>query len=133
MRKIICTFLYFFTFIQVVNAQYYKEHYIAPAPWQYWSTANEIVIGTLSPTPVDVELRKSDGTLLTFLTVSAGNPISYRFEGTASALTSNQINQNYTDRGLFVEAEEPVLVNMRNIASDASLLTASTKRKCISG
>lgn len=47
-----------------VQAQYYKEHYIAPAPWQYWSDANEIVIGTTEPTAtVSVELRKSDGTL----------------------------------------------------------------------
>ncbi|WHT40262.1 hypothetical protein QNH98_06610 [Myroides sp. mNGS23_01] len=41
-----------------VFAQYYKTHHIAPAPWQYWSTANQIVIGTLSATPVDVVLKK---------------------------------------------------------------------------
>ena len=45
-------------------SQYYTQHYIAPAPWQYWSAANEIVIGTTETTaPVSVDLRKSDGPL----------------------------------------------------------------------
>ncbi len=113
----ICIFLIFCTNL---NAQYYKEHYIAPAPWQYWSTANEIVIGTLSAAPATVQLKKSDGTLLTTLTVALDAPVSYRFAGDAFALTRNLPDVNYTDRGLIVEATEPVLVNLRNIATDAS-------------
>ncbi|MGS4346563.1 gliding motility-associated C-terminal domain-containing protein [Myroides odoratus] len=104
-----------------VSAQYYKMHHIAPAPWQYWSTANQIVIGTLSTDPVEVQLKKSDGTLLTTLTVTANNPISYRFVGTANTQNRNVINTTYNDRGLLVEATAPVLVNMRNIASDATV------------
>lgn len=104
-----------------VFAQYYKTHHIAPAPWQYWSTANQIVIGTLSTTPVEVVLKKSDGTVLTTLNVTANNPISYRFVGTANTLNRNVVNTTYNDRGLLVEATEPVLVNMRNIASDATV------------
>lgn len=100
--------------------QYYNKHYIAPAPWQYWSTANEIVIGTLSTENVSVDLKKSDGTLLTTLTVSVNTPVSYRFVGNAFTTSWNQVNQNYTDRGIIVDATEPVLVNLRNIASDAS-------------
>lgn len=118
MKKIILSFFFFICAVFISNAQYYKEHYIAPAPWQYWSTANEIVIGTLSASPVSVELKKSDETPLATLTVSSGNPVSYRFEGDAFAINANQANQNYTDRGLIIEAEEPVLINMRNIASD---------------
>ncbi|MGG5506533.1 MULTISPECIES: DUF7507 domain-containing protein [unclassified Myroides] len=104
-----------------VFAQYYKQHFIAPAPWQYWSTANQIVIGTLSVDPVDVILKKSDGTELTTLTVTANNPVSYRFQGEANGLTRNAVDTTYDDRGLVVEASEPVLINLRNIASDATV------------
>lgn len=102
------------------NAQYYEEHHIAPAPWQYWSDANEIVIGTLSATPVQVTLSKSDGTLITDqLFVTVDNPISYRFPGSPNGLTRNAPGETHTDRGLIVEATAPVLINLRNIASDA--------------
>ncbi|MBB1148784.1 gliding motility-associated C-terminal domain-containing protein [Myroides sp. NP-2] len=104
-----------------VYAQYYKNHHIAPAPWQYWSTANQIVIGTLSSDPVNVTLKKSDGTNLTTLTVTVNNPVTYRFAGEANTLTRNVLDTTYDDRGLLVEASEPVLVNLRNIASDASV------------
>lgn len=100
------------------SAQYTTKHYIAPAPWQYWSNSNEIVIGTLSTTPVQVTLRKSDGTLITdALTVVVNAPISYRFVG-SSFIQRNEVNQLYNDRGLIVEATAPVLVNLRNIDSD---------------
>lgn len=109
-----------------VQAQYYKEHYIAPAPWQYWNDANEIVIGTTEPAAtVSVELRKSDGTLITNLTLTANNPVSYRFQGAFTATPRNDINTVYDDRGLIVTASHPVLVNLRNIASDAPLSTAA--------
>ncbi len=104
-----------------VFAQYYKNHHIAPAPWQYWSTANQIVIGTLSTEPVEVVLKKSDGTDLTTLTVTVNNPVSYRFVGEANTLNRNAIDTTYDNQGLLVEASEPVLVNLRNIASDATV------------
>ena len=103
-----------------VFAQYYKQHYIAPAPWQYWSTANQIVIGTLSTSPVEVTLKKSDGTEITTLSVTADNPVSYRFPGEANTLTRNAVDTTYDDRGLIIDASQPVLVNLRNIASDSS-------------
>lgn len=121
--KLLCkTFVILLFIISSIsaNAQYYSKHYVAPAPWQYWSDANEIVIGTLSPTPVQVTLSKSDGTLITDeLTVSIDNPISYRFPGSPNGLSRNTPGTTLTDRGLIVEAEAPVLVNLRNIASDA--------------
>ncbi len=86
-----------------VQAQYYKEHYIAPAPWQYWNDANEIVIGTTEPAAtVSVELRRSDGTLITNLTLTANNPVSYRFQGAFTATPQNDINTVYDDRGLIM-------------------------------
>lgn len=126
MKKLL--FLTFALFSGLAHAQYYTEHHIAPAPWQYWSTANEIVIGTLSATAIDVQVSKSDGTPLTVLSVSLDNPVSYRFVGNASAgdRSRNLIDQTYTDRGLVITSEEPVLVNVRNIASDATFLTTNT-------
>lgn len=108
------------------NAQYYDTHYIAPSPWQYWSQANELVISTKNPTPVTVTLKKSDGTLITTLTVIESTPLSYRFDGSPSILTRNLLNQIYDDRGLFIEATAPVLVNYRNIASDVIGTTINT-------
>src|SRR5690606_38624847 len=51
--------------------------------------------------------------------VSIDNPISYRFPGSPNGLSRNTPGTTLTDRGLIVEAEAPVLVNLRNIASDA--------------
>jgi len=116
MKKLL--FLFFILFSFKNYAQYYSKHYIAPAPWQYWSNSNEIVIGTLSTSTVQITIRKSDGTLITDqLTTTVNNPISYRFVG-SSFLASNQPDNTYTDRGIIVEATEPVLVNLRNIDSD---------------
>ncbi len=124
---LLITLLIFFTpGLQTINAQYALKHHIAPCPWQYWSTANEIVISTLASAPVQVKLYKSDNTLITTLTVNANSPLSYRFVGSAAALTRNLTDTNYDDRGLIVEAAEPVLVNLRNIASDATGLTTNT-------
>ncbi|MXN92997.1 T9SS type B sorting domain-containing protein [Flavobacterium sp. Sd200] len=112
--------LIFFVLINTLcNAQYAIKHYIAPSPWQYWSFANEIVVSTKESGNVSVSLYKSDGTAITTLTVTAAAPVSYRFTGTASALPRNTMGLTYNDRGLIVEATAPVLVNLRNIASDA--------------
>ncbi len=118
MKKI---FLFvFFAVSYWSNAQYATTHYIAPSPWQYWSNANEVVISTRETGTITVELRKSNGTLITTLSVTASSPVSYRFTGTASSLSRNDLGINYSDRGLIVTATAPVLVNMRNIASDSS-------------
>lgn len=102
-----------------VFAQYATTHHIAPAPWKYWSNANEIVIGTMSTEQVQVNLRKSDGTLVTNLTLTNLQPVSYRFEGQPSNNFYNIIGDIYNDIGLIVEASAPVMVNLRNIASDS--------------
>lgn len=102
-------------------AQYYTQHYIAPAPWQYWNDANEIVIGTIDPTnTVNVTISKSDGTLVTTLTVTANNPVSYRFANAITTTPQNALNVIENDKGLIVEASHPVMVNLRNIASDTA-------------
>ena len=101
------------------QAQNAETHYIAPSPWQYWSDANEIVVSTQEAGPLSVELKKSDGTPLTTLSVTAAAPVSYRFVGNPVTTPRNNTNTNYNDRGLIVTATGPVAINMRNIASDA--------------
>ena len=102
-------------------AQYYTQHYIAPAPWQYWNNANEIVIGTVEPnTTVTVDISKSDGTFITTLNVTENNPVSYRFTGAIATSTKNALNLIENDKGLIIEATHPVIVNLRNIASDTA-------------
>lgn len=110
----------FLSLTMSLRAQYYEEHFIAPAPWQYWSYANEIVIGTTSEEPVTVELKKSDGTLITTLNVTNESPTSHRFVGDPFTMVSirNELDQIYKDKGLIVQASAPVSVNLRNIASD---------------
>lgn len=110
----------------LVQSQYYDTHHIAPSPWQYWSQANEVVISTTDSNPVTVTLKKSDGTLITTLTVLESTPQSYRFTGSPASLTRNLLNQIYDDRGLIIEASAPVLVNYRNIASDVAGATTTT-------
>lgn len=108
-------------FSTVCFSQYYKQHYIAPAPWQYWNDANEIVIGTTEPgVTVVVDVKRSDGTLVTTLNVTENNPVSYRFTGTLTTTPKNALNTILDDRGLIVEADYPVIVNVRNIASDTA-------------
>src|SRR5690606_21005045 len=102
-------------------AQYYTQHYIAPAPWQYWNNANEIVIGTVEPnTTVSVDISKSDGTFITTLTVTENNPVSYRFTGAIATSPKNALNLIENDKGLIIESSHPVIVNLRNIASDTA-------------
>jgi len=110
-------------------AQYASTHYIAPSPWQYWSDANEIVVSTTAIGTITVNLKKSNGTALTTLTVTAANPVSYRFVGNPTTLGRNTVNTITSDRGLIVEATAPVSVNMRNIASD----TPGTSNTTIKG
>jgi len=127
--KEICTFIYskikiisllLFLIINYfnVNAQFYKQHYIAPAKWQYFSNANEIVIATNSTNTAHIALKKSDGTLLADLTATKGNPAVFRPTGSPSTRPSYAFNTILTDAGLIVTADQTVSVNVRNVASD---------------
>ncbi|WP_167335410.1 Calx-beta domain-containing protein [Pedobacter kyungheensis] len=102
----------------LVNAQTYKTHYIAPAPWQYWSQANELVV-TTNTTATSVTVKKSDGTLITTLTPTPTAPAVYRFVGNPNNIAANALNTILNDRGIIVEGNNPIAVNIRNVASDA--------------
>src|SRR5690554_3535288 len=118
--KLFFLVVFFFSFF-LAKSQYTNTHHIAPAPWQYWSNANEIVISTTEADTQDVtiDLFRSNGTFITTLTIPMGNSvISYIFQGSPLAAPRNQVGTTYNDRGLIVEASAPVLVNLRNIASD---------------
>jgi uncharacterized repeat protein (TIGR01451 family)/gliding motility-associated-like protein len=100
------------------SAQFYTKHYIAPAPWQYFSKSNEIVIATNSLTTVNITLTKSDGTLETTLTATKGNPAIYRFKLLAKDLPMYALDTVINAAGLIVSSDGPTSVNMRNVASD---------------
>ncbi|WP_132031641.1 HYR domain-containing protein, partial [Flavobacterium circumlabens] len=113
------SFLVFFFFINFnASAQFYTKHYIAPAPWQYFSKANEIVIATNSVAEINITVAKSDGTFITSLKAKKGTPAVYRFPLLAKNLPMNALDTVLTGAGLIVTADGPVAINLRNIASD---------------
>ncbi|OXA96273.1 T9SS type B sorting domain-containing protein [Flavobacterium hercynium] len=101
------------------SAQFYKKHYIAPAPWQYFSKANEIVIATNSTATVSITIAKSDGSTVATVTATKGAPAIYRFAGKPSAAPAFPFNTVLNAAGLIVTGTEPISINLRNVASDA--------------
>ncbi|QSW90622.1 gliding motility-associated C-terminal domain-containing protein [Flavobacterium endoglycinae] len=111
--------LFFLLLGFTASAQFYTKHYIAPAPWQYFSKANEIVIATNSTSTVNIVLAKSDGTVVANLTAVKGTPAVYRFTGLPSAAKPFALNTVLNAAGLIVTGTAPVSINLRNVASDA--------------
>ena len=113
---------FFIAFLLLISfsasAQFYTKHYIAPAPWQYFSKSNEIVIATNSETPVSIKLYRSNGVLETTLSAVKGAPAIYRFQLLAKDLPMHALNTVISGAGLIVESAGPTSVNMRNVASD---------------
>ncbi|MTH14819.1 DUF11 domain-containing protein, partial [Flavobacterium sp. LC2016-01] len=113
---------FFIAFLLLISynasAQFYTKHYIAPAPWQYFSKSNEIVIATNSVTPVTITLSRSNGVVETTLTAVKGSPAIYRFTLLAKNLPMYALNTVIDGAGLIVTSTGPTSVNMRNVASD---------------
>jgi hypothetical protein len=107
------------------NAQYTTKHYIAPSPWGYFDQYNEIVVTTLSTTPVTVTIQSSDGvtTYSNSLTTVAGAPLRYRFA--ARDAVANLPLTILSGQGLIVSAASPIGVQVRNIASDDYTIAGS--------
>jgi len=110
--------------LQQAKAQYTTTHYVAPSPWSYFTNANELVVTTLSTSPVVVTIKKSDGTLVSnSLTTVAGSPLRYRFS--QAGLAANPTNTILNSAGLIVSALTPIGLQIRNIASDYVGINAS--------
>ncbi|KAF2326859.1 Ig-like domain-containing protein, partial [Flavobacterium daemonense] len=113
---------FFIAFLLLISysasAQFYTKHYIAPAPWQYFSKSNEIVIATNSDTPVTITVARSNSTVETTLSAVKGNPAIYRFSLLAKNLPMYALNTVINGAGLIVTSTGPTSVNMRNVASD---------------
>jgi trimeric autotransporter adhesin len=100
------------------QAQYAIKHYVAPAPWNYSTSANEFVVAAgVSGTAV-VTITKSDGTAITTLNVTYGSPVAYRPTGTVAGTPANSVNVVYNDAGLIFTSTLPISVSVRNIESD---------------
>ena len=98
--------------------QFYRTHYVAPAPWQYVNNAFEFVIATNTTGVANVVVKKSDGTVITNLTTSQGSPTSYRPTIDASICPRYTLDTVLNDAGLIFTSNIPISVNLRNIASD---------------
>lgn len=118
--------LLFLTFVFITigikaNAQYSKTHYIAPAPWYYFDQTNELIVSTASTIPLNVEVKSSNGTLLTTLSVVQGLPIRYRFSNPpcgAACTPAHITNTLYNADGLIVSSTDKIAVSIRNVESD---------------
>ena len=121
-RKFRFFLIFFFLVIASIssNAQYYTKHYIAPASWQYFSDANDLVIATNSTAPTSVDISRSDGTAIATVSVVSGAPAVYRFVGDPGSLYKHPLNTVINGAGIIVTSSIPVSVNYRNIASDAN-------------
>ena len=115
MKKKLLLFL-LLCFIGVLKSfgQNYKTHYIAPAHWQYWSNAQELVV-TTNTLNTTVTVKKSDGTVVTTLNPTPTAPAVYRFVGNPDLVPINSLNTILSDRGMIVEGNSPITVNVRNI------------------
>ena len=102
-----------------VYSQYSTKHYIAAAPWDYSSNANEFVVSTVSAGTASVTITKSDGTAITTLSVTSGSPVAFRPNGNPALMPANAINTKYNDRGLIFTSNLPIAVSVRNVESDA--------------
>lgn len=100
------------------KAQFYSQHYIAPAPFYYFSDATELVIATDAASTVSVDIKKSDGTLVSTVTTTKGSPTVYRFSGNPTSFNYHEIDTILAGQGINITASEPVSVNLRNVASD---------------
>uniref|UniRef100_UPI003AAF764A Calx-beta domain-containing protein n=1 Tax=Flavobacterium sp. XS1P32 TaxID=3401726 RepID=UPI003AAF764A len=133
-KNLILIFLLFFI-SESVYSQYYTQHYIAPAPWRYFSDANELVVATESTTNVSVQVTRSDGTVITTLSVIKGTPAFYRFTGSPTAVGSEYyaLNTVVNGAGLNISAAKPISINIRNVASDALMPTSTSDANFIKG
>lgn len=118
-QKLYTTFLLILFASGNLLGQTYSKHYIAPAPWQYFNTAFEIVITTNVSSGVNAVVKKSDGTVITTLNPTATTPAVYRFTGTTQTPSNAaSLNTVLNGRGMIIEANFPITVNIRNVASD---------------
>ncbi|MFI0490020.1 hypothetical protein [Flavobacterium sp.] len=116
--KVIFLVLTIFLLSNGINAQYYKKHYIAPANWNYFTNANEIVVCTNSAITATITVSKSDGTFLTTLTATQGTPAVYRFLAIPNTLPVWSQSTVLNAAGLIITADQLISVNIRNVMSD---------------
>ncbi|RYF10598.1 MAG: hypothetical protein EOO42_22390, partial [Flavobacteriales bacterium] len=101
-----------------LKAQSYTKHYIAPAPWNYFTKANELVVTTASVTPVEVSVKNSNEVEIIKLYPKAGAPAVHRFTGVITDFPLHPLNAVISGAGIIVEATASININIRNIASD---------------
>ncbi|MGH2664925.1 MAG: hypothetical protein ACRDEC_03860, partial [Flavobacterium sp.] len=123
--------LLFFVLIMVsfdAAAQFYPRHYIAPADWNYFTNANEIVVCTNSALTANITISRSDGTVITSaLTATLGTPAVYRFAAAPNSAAVWGQSTVLNGAGIIVSADQPISVNLRNVMSDSGGFDAFIK------
>jgi len=99
-----------------VFSQLGSTHYLPPLHARVPITNATIYISTPFPTPINVTVSRGDGTLLTTLTISQGNPSSYEINvGNNSPIIANfiELNTPVTNKGIKLEASELFYTSLR--------------------
>lgn len=114
---------YILTFISSfpLFAQLGSTHYLPPLHARVPITNATIYISTPSPTPINVSISRGDGTLLTTLTISQGNPALYEINvGANSPIIANfsELNTPTSNKGIKLEASELFYASLRTYTTN---------------
>jgi len=97
-------------------AQLGSTHYLPPLHARIPITNATIYVSTPFPTPINVTLSRGDGTLLTTLTISQGNPALYEIDlGSDSPIIVNffDLNNVFQNKGIVMESSELFYASLR--------------------
>ncbi|MFT5891475.1 MAG: hypothetical protein ACI9Y7_001579, partial [Dokdonia sp.] len=128
--KYIAFLVFSFLYILPSIAQLGSTHYIPPLHARSGSDISTatVYVSTPFPTPINVAISRGDGTLLTTLTISQGNPALYNPGALASSpviVQNAQLNTPITNKGLILESTQLFYVSLRTYSfNHAGYLTA---------
>ncbi|SNS41795.1 IgGFc-binding protein, partial [Dokdonia pacifica] len=109
-------------------AQLGSTHYIPPLHGRISITDATVYLSTPFPTPINVTISRGDGTVLTTLTISQGNPAIYEpdlFANSPIVVQNSELNTPIADKGLILESTELFYVSLRTYNfNHAGYLTA---------
>ncbi|MFC4636658.1 IgGFc-binding protein, partial [Dokdonia ponticola] len=128
--KYIAFLLFSFLYIIPSIAQLGSTHYIPPLHARPGSdiTTATVYLSTPFPTPINVTISRGDGTILTTLTISQGNPALYNpgAAGNSPVIAqATELNTPIVGKGLILESTQLFYVSLRTYSfNHAGYLTA---------
>ncbi|WP_299215495.1 IgGFc-binding protein, partial [uncultured Dokdonia sp.] len=128
--KYIAFFLFSLVYIFPSTAQLGSTHYLPPLHARTGSdiTTATVYLSTPFPTPINVTISRGDGTFLTTLTISQGNPALYDpgvFINSPVIVQNSELNTPIVGKGLILESTQLFYVSLRTYTfNHAGYLTA---------